>query len=174
MLPPRAYVFIGLNIVRILSMIVLILVFSSSILVLVHDVTAVNSFMSEVRASGSSAQDLLQNCDYIDNSTVPNQTAGIFWAIINRLFIMFQVIMLFFSEICWPAAFFERFFSCVEFSVWPRPSWCLPMLHWRCRSLAPCRRLHSRLRLFPFLPWLPKYPAWTSFWLFGSVQAIPH
>jgi len=110
MMPARAYVFIGLNIVRILSIIVLILVFSSSILVMVHDVTAVNTFMSEARASGNSPQSLLENCDYIENSTVPNQTAGIFWAVVNRLFITFQVVILFLSEISWPSALFERFF----------------------------------------------------------------
>jgi hypothetical protein len=43
-------------------------------------------------------------------STVPNQPAGAFWAVINRLFIIFQVVMLILSEIGWPALFFDRFF----------------------------------------------------------------
>ena len=65
--PPRvADVFITLNIVRILSIIALILVFSSSILVMVHDITAVNSFMSAAQASGNSTESLLENCDYIE------------------------------------------------------------------------------------------------------------
>lgn len=41
---------------------------------------------------------------------MPNQAAGVFWAVVNRLFIIFQVIVLFLSEIGWPSAFFERFF----------------------------------------------------------------
>lgn len=43
-------------------------------------------------------------------STVPNQPAGAFWAVLNRLLIIFQVIVLLLSEIGWPAAFFSRFF----------------------------------------------------------------
>lgn len=44
------------------------------------------------------------------DSTVPNQIGGVFWAVINRLFIIFQVITLILSELGWPAAFFDRFF----------------------------------------------------------------
>ena len=44
------------------------------------------------------------------NSTVPNQPAGVFWAVLNRLLIIGQVVILFLSEIGWPSAFFERFF----------------------------------------------------------------
>jgi len=110
MLPPRALIFIGLNAVRILSIVTLLLVFASSILVMVNDVTAVNTFMSQAQASGNTTESLLENCDYIENSTVPNQTAGVFWAVVNRLFIIFQVIMLVLSEVGWPIRFFDRFF----------------------------------------------------------------
>jgi len=48
--------------------------------------------------------------DYIAGSTVPNQPAGAFWAVLNRLFIIFQVIVLFLSELGWPAKFFNRYF----------------------------------------------------------------
>jgi hypothetical protein len=44
------------------------------------------------------------------NSTVPNQPAGVFWAVLNRLLIIGQVVILFLSEIGWPSAFFDRFF----------------------------------------------------------------
>lgn len=77
---------------------------------MVQDITAVNSFMSAMKASGNSTESLLENCDYIENSTVPNQPAGVFWAVVNRLFIIFQVIVLVLSEFCWPATFFDRFF----------------------------------------------------------------
>ena len=33
-----------------------------------------------------------------------------FWAVVNRLLIIFQVVVLILSELGWPAAFFERFF----------------------------------------------------------------
>ncbi|KAI0780401.1 hypothetical protein BD413DRAFT_600042 [Trametes elegans] len=102
MLPPRAYFFIGLNGVRILSIIALLLVFASNILVLVNDIQAVNRALK-------SGEDMT-NCDYIENSTVPNQPAGVFWAVVNRLLIIFQVLVLILSEVGWPAAFFERFF----------------------------------------------------------------
>jgi len=104
MLPPRAYIFIGLNGVRALSIISMLLVFASSIFVLVSDIQAVNHFMKD-----SSDADL-SDCEYIENSTVPNQPAGVFWAVVNRLLIIFQIIVLILSELGWPSAFFERFF----------------------------------------------------------------
>ncbi|EMD38243.1 hypothetical protein CERSUDRAFT_113404 [Gelatoporia subvermispora B] len=104
MLPFRTYVFFGLNAVRILSIISMVLVFASSIFVLVHDVQAVNRFMA------TASQSDVQDCDYIPGSTVPNQPAGVFWAVVNRLLIIFQVIILILSEVGWPLAFFDRFF----------------------------------------------------------------
>ncbi|KDQ61178.1 hypothetical protein JAAARDRAFT_32182 [Jaapia argillacea MUCL 33604] len=116
MLPPRGYIFIGLNIARALSIIALILVFCSSIVVMVHDVEAVNTFLK-----GDSETDGMEDCDYIMGSTVPNQPAGAFWAVLNRLLIIFQVIILILSELGWPAAFFERFFPVLgrEFGLGP-------------------------------------------------------
>ncbi|KAJ3715738.1 hypothetical protein FB446DRAFT_741211 [Lentinula raphanica] len=114
MLPPRAYFFIGLNIIRTLSIIALILVFASNIVTLVHDVEAVNAFMaakgdSSSSSSNSTLTDML-NCDYIEDSTVPNQPAGIFWAVLNRLLIIGQTVVLVLSELGWPSKFFDRFF----------------------------------------------------------------
>jgi hypothetical protein len=43
-------------------------------------------------------------------STVPNQPAGAFWAVLNRLLIIGQVVVLMMSEFGWPSAFFDRFF----------------------------------------------------------------
>jgi len=109
MLPPHAYVFLGLNGVRILSIIACILVFSSSIVTMVHDVEAANNFVATGRSNSTSADSLL-NCDYIAGSTVPNEPAGVFWAVLNLLLIIFQVIVLFLSEIGWPLSFFNRYF----------------------------------------------------------------
>jgi len=43
-------------------------------------------------------------------STVPNQPAGVFWAVVNRLLIIFQVIALILAEVEWPTIFFEHYF----------------------------------------------------------------
>ncbi|KAJ4481127.1 hypothetical protein J3R30DRAFT_3464524 [Lentinula aciculospora] len=113
MLPPRAYFFIGLNIIRALSIIALILVFASNIVTLVHDIEAVNQFIAakatDASSSNSTITDML-NCDYIEDSTVPNQPAGIFWAVLNRLLIIGQAVVLVLSELGWPSKFFDRFF----------------------------------------------------------------
>ncbi|KAF7977895.1 hypothetical protein HWV62_2448 [Athelia sp. TMB] len=102
--------FFGLNAVRVLSIISLLLVFASSIVTLVHDVEGVNRFMVAQRSdSSNSASDAL-DCDYIDATTVPNQPAGVFWAVLNRLLIIAQVVILILSEIGRPQ-FIENFFA---------------------------------------------------------------
>ncbi|KAJ7759033.1 hypothetical protein B0H14DRAFT_2974871 [Mycena olivaceomarginata] len=119
MLPPRAYTFIGLNGLRVLSIIGLILVFSSQIVTLVHDIQAVNNFQAgkaaavSDSATNTTAEDILSN-DYVIGSTVPNQPAGVFWAVLNRLLIIFQVIILLLSEFGWPSAFFNRALGIIE------------------------------------------------------------
>jgi len=109
MIPPRGYVFIGLNFVRILSVIACLLVFSSSLVTMVHDVEAVNTLLAAEKSNSTVANSLL-DCDYVINSTVPNQPAGEFWAVLNLLLIIFQIVALILSEIGWPLAFFDRFF----------------------------------------------------------------
>jgi len=129
MLPPRAYTFIALNVIRIIGIIALLLVFSSNIVTLVHDVVAVNHF---VEAGGNNNNNItipdgnatnasmsMLDMDYIMGSTVPNQPAGAFWAVLNRLFIIFQTIVLILSELGFPSKFFDRFFPVLgnEFGV---------------------------------------------------------
>ena len=65
--PCLPVIFVGLNIVRVLSVIALILVFASNIVIMVHDVQAVNKFISEVKHSDNStlAQHMLA-CDYVE------------------------------------------------------------------------------------------------------------
>ncbi|KAK7038183.1 hypothetical protein R3P38DRAFT_2904867 [Favolaschia claudopus] len=99
--------FLALNAVRFLSIVALLLVFSSSIVVMVTNVKAVNRFQAGRIAN--STDDML-DCDYIEGSTVPNQPAGVFWAIVATLLIIFQVVILLLSELSWPAVFFDRFF----------------------------------------------------------------
>ncbi|KAG6820195.1 hypothetical protein H0H92_001965, partial [Tricholoma furcatifolium] len=98
----------GLNAVRALSIISLILVFTSTVLVMVHNIEAVNNFLN----NGGNSLDM-QNCDYIEcvlvvaivlmpwlfiiirGSTVPNQPAGVFWAVVASVLIQFQALILF-------------------------------------------------------------------------------
>lgn len=126
-------IFILLNIVRALSIIGLVLLFASSIVTLVQDIKAVNAFIAEgshheiLVSSGNSTETVdCSDMDYVPyvavflsfihlspllrGSTVPNQPAGAFWAVLNRLLIIFQVIVLILSEVGWPATFFNRFF----------------------------------------------------------------
>jgi len=99
----RSYIFYGLNVARMLSIVALLLAFSSSIVVVVSDIRAVNEFQRDPSSNDES-------CGYIESSTVPNQPAGVFWAVLNRLFIAFQLVFLLLSEVSWPIAFFDRFF----------------------------------------------------------------
>jgi len=119
MLPPRAYAFIGLNIIRVLSIIALLLVLASNAVTLANDIKAVNRFVEGgkhvVNVTGSDGavngtMEAFVDMDYITGSTVPNQPAGAFWAVLNRLFIIFQTIVLILSEFGFPAKFFDRFF----------------------------------------------------------------
>ncbi|KAJ7237442.1 hypothetical protein B0H12DRAFT_1057264 [Mycena haematopus] len=103
----QTLIFYGLNATRLLSIVALLLVFSSSILVMVTNIKAVNRFQA-VRITNST--DLMLDCDYIEGSTVPNQPAGVFWAVVASLLVIFQAIILLLSEIGWPAVFFDRFF----------------------------------------------------------------
>jgi hypothetical protein len=54
--------FMGLNAVRFFSVVGLLLVFSSSIFVMVNDIRAVNDFMAAKQAGNAN----MTNCDYIE------------------------------------------------------------------------------------------------------------
>jgi len=105
-IPPRAYVFISLNAVRALSIIALVLVFASNIVVMVEDIKAVRSGSTSVTTTDSAGHTETFDCDYFENSTVPNQPAGAFWAIVNRLFILALTTLMALSEIGRPQRFF--------------------------------------------------------------------
>jgi len=66
MFSPRGYLFIGLNVARVLSIIALLLVFSSSIFVMVMDVRAVNEFMAAKQSANSTDASPMLKCDYIE------------------------------------------------------------------------------------------------------------
>ena len=55
------------------------------------------------------------------NSTVPDQTGGVAWAVINRLFIIAQVTILTLSELDWFSGLFDKFFPVVGSEFGPGP-----------------------------------------------------
>lgn len=50
------------------------------------------------------------NCLSARGSTVPNQPAGAFWAVLNSLLVIAQSIVCVLSELSWPDRFFEAYF----------------------------------------------------------------
>ncbi|KAG7092952.1 hypothetical protein E1B28_009254 [Marasmius oreades] len=107
--PTRVFFFFGLNAIRFLSIISLLLVFASGIFVMVTNIKAVNVFQAGIKSGNATAEEFME-CDYIEGSTVPNQPAGVFWAVVSSLLVIFQVIILLLSECSWPMVFFDRFF----------------------------------------------------------------
>lgn len=69
--PPRRLlisytdIFFGLNAVRVLSIVSLLLVFASSILVIVTDIEAVNAYDSANQSSTNTTSQALVDCEYI-------------------------------------------------------------------------------------------------------------
>ncbi|KIL63587.1 hypothetical protein M378DRAFT_12025 [Amanita muscaria Koide BX008] len=120
------YVFIALNVVRLISVVSLILVFASNIDTLVHDILAVNKYLTGGNGSDSATSTTISQVDvsydYIMDSTIPIQPGGSFWAVLNRLLIMGQTIVLLLYEFGWPSVFFERFFPILGKEFWPRHS----------------------------------------------------
>jgi len=133
MLPPRVYTFLALNAIRILTIIALLLVFASNTVTLADDIKAVNRFVaaggnSNISSINNSTNTTVEDYDYILGSTVPNQPAGAFWAVLNRLLIIFQAIVLILSEISFPSSFFDRYFPILGKSFGLGPLGLIQML----------------------------------------------
>jgi hypothetical protein len=65
MSPLVPVLFLGLNLVRFISIVSFILVFASSFYVMVTDIISVNKFHKESREPGKSTEEILGGCDYI-------------------------------------------------------------------------------------------------------------
>lgn len=84
---------IGLNVLRALSMVGLLLVFIANIVTLVGDGEAIREDRTSTVPSSSRSKSTSGNsttefkCDYIFNSTIPDQAGGAFWSVLNRVFI---------------------------------------------------------------------------------------
>ncbi|OXG34748.1 hypothetical protein C359_06205 [Cryptococcus neoformans Bt120] len=95
---PSGPVFIGLNALRALSIIALLLVFAANIETMVSDIKAVKNPASDE-----------DDCDYIEYSSVPDQVGGPFWSILNRIFILSECLLLIMSEVGVPRPLFENY-----------------------------------------------------------------
>ncbi|EJU00295.1 hypothetical protein DACRYDRAFT_23234 [Dacryopinax primogenitus] len=129
-----AWKYLLFNGARFFSILTLLLVFSSNILVMYQDIQAIRDANSGAVTSGiassnstlfsnttmSMATDEFVECDYLEYSTVPNQPAGAFWAILNRLFILFQCLILLWSELGFYEHILKEYMPILgpDFGVW--------------------------------------------------------
>ncbi|KDN37142.1 hypothetical protein RSAG8_10351, partial [Rhizoctonia solani AG-8 WAC10335] len=102
---------LGLNVIRALSMTTLALVIASSIAVMVRDA---NAICREMKTSGRPEINELNSKPsiepaYIPSSTVPFQPGGPFFAILSRLLIVCQCLILILAELKWPKGLFTKF-----------------------------------------------------------------
>ncbi|WVQ85460.1 hypothetical protein IAT38_007625 [Cryptococcus sp. DSM 104549] len=97
---PSGPVFIALNALRALSIVALLLVFAANVVTMASDIKAIKAPVTD---------DVDEDCEYIEYSSVPDQTGGPFWSILNRIFILFECLLLVMSEIGVPRRLFEEF-----------------------------------------------------------------
>ncbi|SPO20210.1 uncharacterized protein UTRI_00603_B [Ustilago trichophora] len=86
--------FIGLNALRLVSLVVIILVFTTLIMGLIEDIRDYHNDanMDEARTD---------DCAYVPGTSIPMQTWGIFWVEFHRALLLLGVIALFFAELSW-------------------------------------------------------------------------
>ncbi|SPO21126.1 uncharacterized protein UTRI_00603 [Ustilago trichophora] len=86
--------FIGLNALRLVSLVVIILVFTTLIMGLIEDVRDYHNDanMDEAR---------IEDCAYVPGTSIPMQTWGIFWVEFHRALLLLGVVALFFAELSW-------------------------------------------------------------------------
>ena len=121
-------IFIGLNVLRALSMFSLLLVFIANIVTLVGDGEAIREDRTSAVPFSSKDNSMPSNsttkykCDYIFNSTIPDQAGGAFWSVLNRVFIrkpptqrdarlmeVMETVLLIAAEVGFPRQLFQIF-----------------------------------------------------------------
>ncbi|KAJ9100103.1 hypothetical protein QFC19_005783 [Naganishia cerealis] len=107
---PSATAFIALNIVRFLSIVALCLIFASQIVGAAIDADAFRQSRDDNITHMSTFQQDNLDCDYFEYSSVPDQPGGIFWAILNRTFILIVVLILLPTELVIPAKKLTQFY----------------------------------------------------------------
>lgn len=101
--------FVGLNLLRLLSIVASILVLASTLEVMVLD-------GRETAAATKEDATIWDDCEYIPGTDVPTHTWGLFWAQLDRAFVMLLCIICVLSDINW-GGYCERGFN-----------YCLPVL----------------------------------------------
>jgi len=96
--------FILLNALRGLSMISLLFVLIANIVIMAQDIQAIQHGVTDKNH---------EDCDYIENSGVPNQPAGTFRAFFIIALNIVEVVVLFLSETGFPPAFFKAWIPCL-------------------------------------------------------------
>ncbi|EST06466.1 hypothetical protein PSEUBRA_004366 [Kalmanozyma brasiliensis GHG001] len=86
--------FIGLNALRLVSLVTVILVFTTLVMGLVEDI---RDYHNDAIMDSAQADD----CAYVPGTSIPMQTWGIFWVEIHRALLMLGVISLFLAELSW-------------------------------------------------------------------------
>ena len=88
------FAFLGLNILRLVSLVTIILVFT----------TLIMGFVEDVRDYGSDAimdEAESEDCAYVPGTSIPMQTWGIFWVELHRVLLITGIVSLFFAELSW-------------------------------------------------------------------------
>ncbi|KAJ9109203.1 hypothetical protein QFC21_000532 [Naganishia friedmannii] len=101
---PSATAFIALNVIRFLSIVALCLIFASQIVG-----AAMESRHGDFNHTSSYQDDDL-DCDYFEYTSVPDQPGGIFWAILNRTFILMVIVLLLPTELVIPVKKLTQFY----------------------------------------------------------------
>ncbi|KAK4686137.1 hypothetical protein P7C73_g3994, partial [Tremellales sp. Uapishka_1] len=106
---PSGPIFIGLNILRLLSIVSLLLVFAANVVTMADDIKAIKASSASGASSSALNSTADWDCDYVEYSTVPDQTGGSFWSILNRICIIFECLLLVLSEVGFPKRLFEEY-----------------------------------------------------------------
>ncbi|SJX60577.1 uncharacterized protein SRS1_11806 [Sporisorium reilianum f. sp. reilianum] len=86
--------FVGLNLLRLISLITILLVLTTLIMGLVEDV---RDYHDDTLLTAAEADD----CAYVPGTSIPMQTWGIFWVELHRALMMLGVIALALAELSW-------------------------------------------------------------------------
>ncbi|CDS02032.1 uncharacterized protein SPSC_02778 [Sporisorium scitamineum] len=140
--------FLGLNVLRLISFVVIILVFTTLVMGLIEDIRDYHNdaIMDEAQTD---------DCAYVPGTSIPMQTWGIFWVELHRALMMLGVVALFLAELSWLGI------SKLEHAaqVW------VPVLS-RTRGLAALGSVHVVIATSMLSHYLDEFPLVVSWMLF--------
>lgn len=140
--------FVGLNALRLVSLVVAILVFTTLIMGLVEDI---RDYHNDANISYGLADD----CAYVPGTNIPMQTWGIVWVELHRALIMIGVVALFLAELSWLGiSSLER-----ASQIW------FPLLS-RTRGLAAMGCVHVTIATSMLSHYLDEFPLVVSWMMF--------